>query len=64
MNNIVDKILENKNVWEKFCEFFREEKGYEDWTDEEIDLSRNDDDFEQFVEWLAQTDQELTVYVK
>ena len=64
MYNIVDKILENKSVWGKFCEFFREEKGYEDWTDEEIDLSRNDDDFEQFVQWLAQTDQELTVYVK
>ena len=64
MNNIVDKILENETIWKKFCEFFREEKGYEDWTDEEIDLSRNDDDFEQFVEWLAQTDQELTVYVK
>lgn len=30
MNNIIDKILDDKNVWEKFCEFFREEKGYED----------------------------------
>lgn len=55
MNNIIDKILDDKNVWEKFCEFFREEKGYEDWTDEEIDISRNDDDFEQFVKWLVQS---------
>ena len=55
MNNIVDKILENENIWKKFCEFFREEKGYEDWTDEEIDISRNDDDFEQFVKWLVQS---------
>ena len=44
--------LENPKVWEKFCEFFREEKGYSDWTDEQIDYSRNDDDIEEFIEWL------------
>lgn len=51
---MADKILENEKVWEKFCEFFRNEKGYSDWTDEQIDYSRNDDDFEEFVVWLVE----------
>jgi hypothetical protein len=50
---MIDKILENKKVWKKFCYFFRNKKGYKDWTDDEIDLSRNDDDFKEFVIWLC-----------
>ena len=46
--------LENEKVWKKFCEFFREEKAYSDWTDEQIDYSRNDDDIEEFIEWLVE----------
>lgn len=35
-------------VWEVFCIFFRVEKGYEDWTDEQIALSINEDDIDEF----------------
>ena len=50
----IDMItLSNDKVWQKFCEFFREEKGYADWTDNEIDLSRNDDDIDEFIVWLV-----------
>lgn len=45
--------LSDKKVWQKFCEFFRTVKGYSDWTDEQIDLSRNDDDIEKFITWLV-----------
>lgn len=45
--------LEDEKVWQKFCEFFRNEKGHSDWTDEQIDLSRNDDDIEEFIKWLV-----------
>ncbi len=51
---MIDKILENENVWKKFCEFFRNVKGYSDWTDEQIDYSRNEDDFKEFVIWLVE----------
>lgn len=46
--------LAKEKVWEKFCEFFRLEKGYSDWTDQQIDYSRNDDDIEKFIEWLVE----------
>ena len=46
--------LENSDTWKEFVKFFREKKGYEDWTEEEIDLSRNDDDIEQFINWLVE----------
>lgn len=45
--------LSNEKVWKKFCEFFRQVKLYSDWTDEEIDYSRNDDDIEEFIIWLV-----------
>lgn len=48
----------NGIVWKKFVEFFRTEKGYEDWTEQEIEDSRNDDDTTEFLEWLVK---ELTV---
>lgn len=43
----------NGKVWKKFVEFFREEKGYSDWTEQEIEDSRNDDDITEFLEWLV-----------
>lgn len=43
----------NGKVWEKFVEFFRNEKGYSDWTEQEIEDSRNDDDTTEFLEWLV-----------
>ena len=49
----MDEILDNEQVWKKFCEFFRNVKGYIDWSDDEIDLSRNGDDFKEFVIWLC-----------
>jgi len=51
---MVDEILENKKAWELFCDFFRDEKCHYDWTDDEIDFSRNDDDFKEFVMWLIE----------
>lgn len=33
--------------------FFRYEKGYIDWTEQEIEDSRNDDDTTEFLEWLV-----------
>ena len=53
---MVDELLDDEKVWEKFTDFFRLEKGYADWTDEEIDLSRNNDDFVEFVKWLCSND--------
>lgn len=49
----------NGKVWKKFCEFFREEKGYDDWTEEEIDYSRTDDDIEEFMLWLVKENENL-----
>ena len=43
----------NGMVWKKFVEFFRNEKGYDDWTEQEIEDSRNDDDITEFLEWLV-----------
>ena len=43
----------NGRVWKKFVKFFRTEKGYENWTEDEIEDSRNDDDTTEFLEWLV-----------
>ena len=43
----------NGIVWKKFVEFFRYEKGYTGWTEQEIEDSRNDDDTTEFLEWLV-----------
>ena len=51
---VMEIKLENEKVWKMFCEFFREEKGYSDWTDEQIDYSRNNDDVEEFIVWLVE----------
>lgn len=44
--------LEDERVWAKFVEFFRNVKGYEDWSEDDIEFSRNQDDEEEFVKWL------------
>lgn len=46
--------LQSGKVWQAFVKFFREEKGYDTWTEDEIDLSMNDDDIEQFILWLVE----------
>ena len=49
----MDEVKLEGKVWEKFVEFFRHEKGYSDWTENEIELSRNNDDITEFLEWLV-----------
>jgi hypothetical protein len=44
--------MEDERVWAKFVEFFRNVKGYEDWSEDDIEFSRNQDDEEEFVKWL------------
>jgi len=44
--------LEDKRVWEKFVGFFQIVKGHDDWTEQQIEESRNQDDEEEFVKWL------------
>ena len=39
-------------IWELFIRYFREEKGYEKWTDEEIAGSMNQDDIRDFTEFI------------
>ena len=43
--------FENQKLWESFIAFFRYVKGYDDWTDEQIALSMNKDDFKEYCEW-------------
>lgn len=51
------------SVWDLFVKFFREVKGYDTWTEEEIDLSMNNDDIVEFIKWLSEieTDNPLTI---
>lgn len=51
------------SVWDLFVKFFREVKGYNTWTEEEIDLSMNNDDIVEFIKWLSEieTDNPLTI---
>ena len=42
----------NKKLWDSFKCFFREIKGYEDWTDFEISMSMNNDDVKEYIEWV------------
>lgn len=44
--------MEDERVWVKFVEFFRNVKGYDDWSEDDIEFSRNQDDEEEFVKWL------------
>ena len=54
-------VCMNGKVWKKFVEFFRTEKGYEDWTEDEIEMSRNDDDTTEFMIWLVNKLDEKTI---
>ena len=49
----MDEVKLEGKVWDKFVEFFRYEKGYEDWTENEIEYSRNNDDATEFMVWLV-----------
>ena len=51
MNNL--KL--NDMIWNSFTTFFREVKGYEDWTDEQIGGSMCNDDIEEFIEYVKKT---------
>ena len=46
-----NKELDNM-IWNSFTKFFREVKGYEDWNDEQIGGSMNNDDIDQFIEYI------------
>lgn len=43
---------EEQKLWESFMAFFRNIKGYDTWTDEEIATSMNNDDLKEYIEWL------------
>lgn len=53
----INDTLDN-DLWLLFTEFFREEKGYDDWTDEEINFSLTEDDIDEFIEYLDELDEE------
>lgn len=44
--------IEKQKLWESFMAFFRYVKGYEDWTDEQIAISMNNDDLKEYIEWV------------
>lgn len=45
----------NTMIWNSFTTFFREEKGYDDWTDDEIGGSMCNDDIDEFIEYIKKT---------
>ena len=51
------KLL-NEDVWKAFTNWFRYEAGHPEYTDDEIELSRNDDDVERFIEYLVNKNKE------
>ena len=54
MKDIIVKYydFEKQKLWESFMAFFRYVKGYEDWTDEQIAISMNNDDLKEYIEWI------------
>lgn len=48
--------LDDEKMWDKFTYFFRVEKCHNDWTDEQIEFARNDDDLDEFIEWLNENE--------
>ena len=54
MKDIVVKYneFEDQKLWESFLAFFRNVKGYANWTDEQIALSMCDDDVDEYIEWV------------
>ncbi len=49
INNDNKKL--NNMIWNSFTTFFREEKCYIDWNDDEIGGSMNNDDIDEFIEY-------------
>lgn len=62
MNQNHEFVIED-SIWDLFVKFFREVKGYENWTDDEIELSYNGDDVAEFVAWLSEETTENPVVV-
>lgn len=58
-------LILDDNLWDLFVKFFREIKGYQDWTEEQIDLSMNNDDIQEFITWIATqtTDKPLDILI-
>lgn len=58
-------LIIDDNLWSLFVKFFREIKGYQDWTEEQINLSMNNDDVQEFVTWIATqtTDKPLDILI-
>lgn len=54
MKDIIIKYdnQEDQKLWESFLSFFRNVKGYLDWTDEEIATSINNDDLKEYCEYV------------
>lgn len=46
--------FEEQKLWESFTAFFRNIKGYNNWTDEEIARSMNNDDIKEYIEWVKE----------
>lgn len=44
--------FEEQQLWESFIAFFKYVKGYSDWTDEEIAISMNNDDINEYIKWV------------
>lgn len=43
-----------QSIWEDFMLFFRNIKGYDDWTDEQIALSINEDDIDEYCKFIKE----------
>lgn len=41
-----------KEIKELYINWFRDEKGYNDWNDEEILTAMNDDDIQEFLKYV------------
>ena len=53
MKNIIIEYdnQEEQYLWNSFVYFFRNVKGYSDWTDEQIAISMNNDDLKEYCKW-------------
>lgn len=60
----MDIQLPDGLVWKYFVKFFREVKGYEDWTEEEIEGSYNNDDIESYMLWLCNEIEALKIKIE
>ena len=52
MSKIEYDNQEEQYLWNSFVYFFRNIKGYPDWTEEEINTSMNNDDLKEYCEWV------------